>query len=57
MVRASAEEAAVEIRPLRWRVVRIGFRGEQRHPKARLLKALIAKQFRGILPRIRIRLS
>jgi len=57
MVRASADQVAVDIRPLRWRVVRIRFRGAPRHRKARLLKALVAKQYRGILPRIRIRLS
>ena len=57
MVRASADQVAVDIRPLRWNVVRIRFLGAQRHHKARLLKALIAKQFRGIVPRIRIRLS
>ena len=57
MVRAPPDQVAVDVRPLRWRVVRIRFRGEQRHPKARLLKALVAKQYQGILPRIRIRLS
>ena len=57
MVRASADQVAVDIRPLRWNVVRIRFLGARRHRKARLLKALIAKQFRGIVPRIRIRLS
>jgi hypothetical protein len=57
MVRASADQVAVDIRPLRCRVVRIRFRGDQRHRKARLLRALVAKQYRGILPRIRIRLS
>lgn len=58
MIRASgADRLEIEIVPLRWRVVRIRFRGEQRHRKARLLKSLIAKQFRGILPRLRIRLT
>lgn len=58
MVRASgADRLAIDIVPLRWRIVRIRFRGEQRHRKARLLKALVAKQFRGILPRLRIHLT
>jgi hypothetical protein len=56
MVRASGP-CEIEIQAVGRRCVRIRFRGGQRDRKARLLKRLVAKQYRGILPRIRIRLS
>jgi hypothetical protein len=57
MLLLSEDPLAIELQEVARGVVRIRFRGRARHRKARLLKALIAKQYRGILPRIRIRLS
>jgi hypothetical protein len=57
LVRIGSARLEIEIRAILWRCVWIRFRGERRQRKARLLKALVAKQYRGILPRIRIRLS
>ena len=48
---------AIELQGVARGVVGIRFRGRAGHRKARLLKALVAKQFRGILPRIRIHLT
>jgi len=57
LVRLGSGRLEIEIRAVLRRCVRIRFRGDERHRKTRLLKALVAKQYRGILPRIRVRLS
>jgi hypothetical protein len=57
MLLLSEDPLAIELQPVARGVVRIRFRSRARYRKARLLKALIAKQFRGILPRIRIHLT
>ena len=57
MLLLSEDPLAIELQNVARGVVRIRFRGRARHRKARLLKALVAKQFRGILPRIRIHLT
>lgn len=57
MLLLSEDPLAIELQGVARRIVRIRFRGEQRHRKARLLKSLVAKQFRGILPRLRIHLT
>ena len=57
MLLLSEDPLATELQDVARGVVRIRFRGGARHRKARLLKALVAKQFRGILPRIRIHLT
>lgn len=57
MLLLSEDPLATELQDVARGVVRIRFRGPARHRKARLLKSLVAKQFRGILPRIRIHLT
>jgi hypothetical protein len=57
MLLLSEDPLAIELQDVARGVVRIRFRGRARHRKTRLLKALVAKQFRGILPRIRIHLT
>jgi hypothetical protein len=52
----AADRLEIGIRAVFRRSVQLRFRGGQRHRKMALLKALVAKQFRGVLPRIRIRL-
>lgn len=57
MLLLSEDPLAIELQGVARGVVRIRFRGRTGHRKARLLKALVAKQFRGILPRMRIHLT
>jgi hypothetical protein len=56
VVRVAADRLEIGIRAVFRRSVQLRFRGGGRHRKMALLKALVAKQFRGVLPRIRIRL-
>jgi hypothetical protein len=56
VVRVGTDRFEIGLRAVFRRCVQLRFRGGRRHRKAALLKALVAKQFRGVLPRLRIQL-